>query len=32
VPLTAENLNQLYQAIQAFAELFRSIEEEEKAA
>jgi len=32
VPLTGENLNQLYQAIQAFAELFRSVEERKKAA
>jgi site-specific DNA recombinase len=32
VPLTGEKLNQLYQAIQAFAELFRSVEERKKAA
>jgi hypothetical protein len=32
VALTGENLNRLYQAIQAFAELFRSVEEEKKAA
>ena len=32
VPLTGEKLNQLYQAIQAFAELFESIREMKKAA
>jgi len=32
VPLTGENLNRVYQAIQAFAELFRDLEEEKKAA
>jgi site-specific DNA recombinase len=32
VPLTGESLNRLYQAIQAFAEVFRSVEEEKKAA
>jgi site-specific DNA recombinase len=32
VPLTGENLNRLYQAIQAFADLFREMEEEKKAA
>jgi len=32
VPLTGESLNRLYQAIQAFAELFRSVEEEKQAA
>jgi len=32
VALTGENLNQLYQAIQAFADLFRSIDGEKKAA
>jgi site-specific DNA recombinase len=32
VALTGENLNQLYQAIRAFADLFREIEEQKKAA
>ncbi len=32
VPLTGEGLNRLYQAIQAFAELFRSLVEQRKAA
>jgi site-specific DNA recombinase len=32
VPLTGENLNRLYQAIQAFADLFRDIDEVKKAA
>jgi site-specific DNA recombinase len=32
VPLTGENLNRVYQAIQAFAELFESVREEKKAA
>lgn len=32
VPLTGEGLNRLYQAIQAFAELFGEIREERKAA
>lgn len=32
VPLTGEGLNRLYQAIQAFAELFREVEEEKQAA
>jgi hypothetical protein len=32
VALTGENLNRLYQAIQVFAELFRDVEEEKKAA
>jgi hypothetical protein len=30
-PLTGENLNRVYQAIQAFAELFGDLEEEKKA-
>jgi site-specific DNA recombinase len=32
VPLTGENLNRLAQAIRAFADLFRDLEEEKKAA
>jgi site-specific DNA recombinase len=32
VPLTGESLNRLYQAIRAFADLFREIEEQKKAA
>jgi len=32
VALTGENLNRLYQAIQAFADLFRDLDEQKKAA